>query len=153
MRTFRATEQSGYSDVVKALPGHRYAVKRPREVAVEFVATPQPIETREGIVTAHAGDAVVTGVEGERWPVPRRRFDARYRPVAPTRAGESGTYVSLRIEVLAVRLDERFCVELPEVPAVIDGYPGDWLVDYGDGSLGVIGADIFNATYELYDRV
>jgi hypothetical protein len=31
----------------------------------------------------------------------------------------------------------------------LHGKPGDWLVDYGDGSLGIVSPDIFATTYQL----
>jgi hypothetical protein len=34
---------------------------------------------------------------------------------------------------------------------VLAGTPGDWLVDYGDGSLGVIAPEIFATTYRVGD--
>jgi hypothetical protein len=33
----------------------------------------------------------------------------------------------------------------------LNGRPGDWLVDYGDGSLGVVSPAIFAVTYDLVD--
>jgi len=31
----------------------------------------------------------------------------------------------------------------------LKGQPGDWLVDYGDGSLGIVSQAIFATTYEI----
>jgi hypothetical protein len=31
----------------------------------------------------------------------------------------------------------------------LKGRPGDWLVDYGDGSLGVVSPEIFSSTYQV----
>jgi hypothetical protein len=31
----------------------------------------------------------------------------------------------------------------------LHGHPGDWLVDYGDGSLGIVSRTIFPTTYEI----
>lgn len=152
MRTYRGSDQAGYTDAVRSEPAHRRAVKHERIVEVEFATQTHPIATLEGEVCAHEGDAIVTGVDDERWPVSRRRFDRKYRPVAPTRAGEAGRYVTVPIEVLALRVAEPFIVELPDVPARLHGKPGDWLVDYGDGALGVVAADVFAATYDLTDR-
>lgn len=33
----------------------------------------------------------------------------------------------------------------------LHGAPGDWLIDYGDGTLGVVSAEIFAATYRIED--
>jgi len=31
----------------------------------------------------------------------------------------------------------------------LSGHAGDWLVDYGDGSLGIVSPGIFATTYEI----
>jgi hypothetical protein len=107
------------------------------------------VQTREGKVHAHAGDAILTGSKGERWRVSRAKFTDKYQPVAPTRAGQDGRYAALPIQVAAVRMAEPFEVILADAVSVLTGNPGDWLVDYGDGSLGVIAAEIFTATYRI----
>jgi hypothetical protein len=33
----------------------------------------------------------------------------------------------------------------------LHGQPGEWLVDYGDGSLGIVSEAIFATTYEIID--
>jgi len=56
---------------------------------------------------------------------------------------EDGRYAALPIRVAAVRMHESFAVILADGVSVLAGTPGDWLVDYGDGRLGVIAPEIF----------
>jgi len=44
-----------------------------------------------------------------------------------------------------------FEVLLADGVSRLTGQPGDWLVDYGDGSLGIVSQAIFAATYEIVD--
>ena len=109
------------------------------------------MKTREGKVHAHAGDAILTGAKGDRWRVSRAKFTEKYQPVPPTHAGQDGRYAALPIRVAAVQMRDDFEVILADGVSVLAGKPGDWLVDYGDGSLGVIAPEIFAATYRIGD--
>ena len=62
--------------------------------------------------------------------------------------GTAGTYRRLPKDVLAVRLYQPFAVMLADGKSRLSGGAGDWLVDYGDGTLGVIADAIFITTYE-----
>src|SRR4051794_41552182 len=63
--------------------------KKPTPVQVEFAAADGVCETLEGPVRFRAGDAILTGVQGERWPVRRDLFMAGYQAVPPTPTGEA----------------------------------------------------------------
>lgn len=116
---------------------------------VVFATEDGECETLEGTVRYHAGDAIVTGERGERWPVGRARFLARYRSAGGTVAGEDGRYVSAAREVVAIRIGEP--TELVLDGGTLVGEAGDWLLDYGDGSRGVVRGDIFAATYDVLE--
>jgi PGDYG protein len=150
-RCYRSTGQRGFSPQIQALPGVTFARKTQGEVDVEFASTECTVKTREGKVHAHAGDAILTGAKGDRWRVSRAKFAEKYQPVVPTRAGQAGRYAALPIRVAAVRMPEDFSVVLADGVSVLAGTPGDWLVDYGDGSLGVIAPEIFATTYRVGD--
>ena len=149
MRTFTSTNQPGFTQVVSADPRHVVAVKRAGEFGVNFAHEGCNVDTREGVVYANPDDAIVTGPAGDQWPVSPERFAERYRALPPTQSGKSGTYVALPNSVLALRMDESFQVVLADQKTRLDGAPGDWLVDYGDGSLGVVGGEIFLNTYQI----
>jgi hypothetical protein len=127
------------------------ARKLVREIEVRFTAVPCTVKTSEGEVHAHPGDAIITGIAGEHWRVSQARFAEKYRPVPPTVAGEPGRYLSLPNRIMAVRMGEAFEVLLADGVSRLSGRAGDWLVDYGDGSLGIVSPSIFATTYELLD--
>jgi len=52
---------------------------------------------------------------------------------------------------MAVPMPGAFEVLLADGVSRLTGQPGDWLVDYGDGSLGIVSQAIFAATYEIVD--
>ena len=146
---FRSSAVPGYSSALLRNPQHVFARKLISEVQVYFTPVDCTVQTNEGAVHAHAGDAIVTGGAGERWRVSKGHFAAKYAPVAPTAAGEDGRYTSLPNRILAVPMSEAFEVLLPDGVSRLRGRPTDWLVDYGDGSLGIVSASIFAATYQI----
>jgi hypothetical protein len=146
---FHSGGQRGYSSAVSSRPGHVLARKVAREVNVQFTSTACTVQTPEGVVHARPGDAIVTGTAGERWRVSRGHFAEKYRPVPPTVEGQSGRYVSLPNSIMAVPIPGAFEVLLADGVSRLRGQPGDWLVDYGDGSLGIVSPAIFAATYEI----
>jgi hypothetical protein len=129
----------------------RRARKRAVEVQVEFAATGGTLSTMEGPVTYSAGDALLTGTEGERWPVARDTFDLNYAPVAPTRPGKPGRYRKRPLIVWAKLMTEAFDVTLDRDRGSLSGEPGDWLVQYAPADFSVVSARIFAQTYELLD--
>ena len=76
--THRCTGDSRLKSV--PAPGRILARKRPLEVDVRFAIQPAEIHTREGVVQAHAGDAIVTGGAGEHWRVSRAHFGKNTAP-------------------------------------------------------------------------
>ena len=148
---FISTGKAGYSDTVQALPGVRLARKRERAVRVHFATLDTIVESREGIVHARAGDAILTGTQGEHWRVSKAHFASKYRAELLTQSGEDGTYVSRAYEVRVVAMREPFRVLLADGHSRLTGATGDWLVDYGDGSLGIVAQAIFPGSYELLD--
>ena len=146
---FRSTGQPGYSSAVTGDPRRVFALKRIREVHVQFTSTACTVKTREGLVHARPGDAIITGAAADRWRVSRTRFTEKYSPVPPTMAGQDGLYVSLPNRIMAIPMPDAFEVLLADGVSRLSGQPGDWLVDYGDGSLGIVAAAIFATTYEI----
>jgi hypothetical protein len=146
---YRSSGKQGYSSDIRDDPRRVHARKLPNEVDVRFATTPCAIQTREGVVHAHPGDAILTGTVGEQWCMSPKQFRRKYRPLPPTTAGEAGRYVNLPYRVMGLRMSEPFEVLLADGLSRLTGQAGDWLVDYGDGSLGVVSGDIFAATYEI----
>jgi hypothetical protein len=152
---FYASGIDGYSDAMQtALDGVRARVrarKRSFPVQVVFAESDCTVSTLEGAVAARAGDAIVTGPAGEQWPVARARFMDRYQPLGALAPGVDGTYLSQPADVLALAMTVPFEVHLPGGDSRLAGQPGDWLLDYGDGNLGVIAPGIFSATYDILE--
>ncbi|MGH8139918.1 MAG: PGDYG domain-containing protein [Steroidobacteraceae bacterium] len=146
---FRSSAQRGYSSQVSTDPRRVLARKLIQEVQVRFTPVSCTVQTHEGLVHANPGDAILTGTEGEHWRVSRARFAEKYRPVPPTSAGEAGRYVSLPNRIMGVKMTEAFEVVLADGVSRLSGRAGDWLVDYGDGSLGIVSQAIFATTYEI----
>jgi hypothetical protein len=148
---YRSSGQRGYSSLVSGDPRRVLARKLEREIDVRFTPVECTVETPEGVVHARPGDAIITGTAGEHWRVSRARFADKYRPVPPTVAGEPGRYVSLPNRILAVPMSESFEVLLADGVSRLHGRPGEWLVDYGDGSLGIVSEDVFASTYSIVE--
>ena len=122
--------------------------KLPIPVHVMFAASSGMVETLEGPVRHEPGDAILTGVQGERWPVQREAFDRAYAPVPPTRPGADGTYIKRPLDALALPLRDALTVPVGGHGDRLHGQPGDWLLQYGDCSYGVVSSAIFQAPYE-----
>jgi hypothetical protein len=148
---FRSSGQRGFLSQISADPRRVHARKLEREIAVRFTPLACTVQTSEGVVHALPGDAIITGTAGEHWRVSRARFADKYRPVPPTVAGEPGKYVSLPNRIMALPMTAAFEVLLADGVSRLRGRAGEWLVDYGDGSLGIVSAAIFATTYEIID--
>jgi len=136
---------------IAADPLARRARKRAVAVTVAFASGDGTLETMEGPVAYHRGDALLTGAHDDRWPVPRARFDATYEPQAPLRPGKPGRYLKRPLLVWARQLREPIDVTLDANRGTLHGEPGDWLVQYAPGDQSVVAAAIFAESYELLD--
>lgn len=123
-------------------------IKRKIPVSVQFARHPGKIETLEGPVFYEAGDALLTGVSGERWPVSRKSFDASYLPVAPLNPGENGGYIKRPITVDAIQVAEPTTIILQAGNGVLHATAGDWIVTAPDGNQWVVADSIFQQTYQ-----
>ena len=129
----------------------RCANKRPMEVKVVFSHSPTTVSTLEGAVECDVGDAIISGVRDECWPVDNARFALLYEPVPPTKMGENGVYRCQQQTVSAARLTIRCHLALPDQRGLLIGEVDDWLVQQPDGKLGIVAADIFTKTYEVLE--
>jgi hypothetical protein len=125
--------------------------KRPLPVRVRFAQTDGICPTLEGAVGYQSGDAIVSGVTGEQWPVSRETFLRSYEAVPPTAEGTNGTYVSRSREALARQLESPTDVTVGWQRDRLSGAVGDWLLQYADGSHGIVKDTIFAETYELVE--
>jgi hypothetical protein len=121
--------------------------KRPVTVQVEFATEAGVCKTLEGEVRFRAGDALLTGGQGDRWPVRRDLFLSSYEPVPPTRRGDKGAYRKLPAIAHALRLTAPADVSVSWQNDPLHGQAGDWLIRYADGSHGIVQDSIFRDTY------
>jgi len=122
--------------------------KKPIPVQVEFATADGTCDTLEGPVRFCAGDAILTGVRDERWPVSREAFLSSYEAVPPTRPGSSGAYRKAATPAYAMRLTHRRNVPVGWQNDLLHGEPGDWLLQYADGTHGVLRDHIFRESYD-----
>lgn len=124
------------------------AQKKPLKREVEIAPTDGVCKTLEGEVSYRSGDAIMTGEQGEQWPIQADKFAEKYRPAEGTSPGESGTYEAKPSNVLVMKLDTEMDVPVGWQDDPLKGKPGDYLVQYGPGDHGVIQSEIFQASYE-----
>ena len=124
-------------------------MKLPIPVKVLFVTSPGTLTTKEGCVTYTTGDALLTGIEGESWPVQRSSFEETYEPMQGTLSGSPGLYVKKPVGVWAIQLDHAEEVWIGNGESRLHGEKGDWLVEYSGGRFGVVSQDIFRKTYQI----
>lgn len=115
-------------------------------VLAEFANNSGVVQTLEGAVPYVTGDALLTGIDGERWPVARAKFDAMYEP-APDQPGHWRKRNNTL--VYAMQRAEAFTVDNQDGKAILVGQPGDWLVEYSHGDQAVVADAIFRKTYTL----
>lgn len=126
------------------------ARKKPIAVPVEFAIRGGILQTMEGPVAYRAGDALMTGVKGERWPVRREEFAEGYLPAGAQPMFADGEYLKRPVVVDAEQRQVAFSVSLGD-GGVLCGQAGDWLVTGAEGEQWVVADDVFVATYTRID--
>lgn len=116
-------------------------------VDVVFAKAVGELISREGPNRYRAGDALITGSTGDRWSVSRDRFDAKYIPVAPIKAGEDGRYQARPLPVLAKQMPEAFTLSRSAGGDVLQGQARDWLLQYAPGDFGIVEDARFQQVY------
>jgi len=134
---------------LEGAPGAVRAVSLPVERWVTFADAAGVIITAEGPVRHLAGDAIVQDDRGESWPVGRAIFEKTYEPVGDIRLGTDGLYQKLSRSVWAQKMSHARRIDMSEGRGVLRGSKGDWIVDYGDGDLAIVNADVFSRTYKI----
>jgi len=116
-------------------------------VTVEFAAQPGRLTSQVGFNSYQAGDALLTGTDGDRWCVTRDRFDAGYDPLAPLLPGAPGKYRNRPRPVLARQMAEPFRCERRAGGDWLQGRAGDWLLQYAPGDHGIAAQARFALVY------
>jgi hypothetical protein len=116
-------------------------------VQVTFARAAGELLSREGPNRYAAGDALVTGSDGDVWSVSRNRFDARYESVPPLRHGEDGVYRNTPLPVLARQMAVAFTLTRSAGGDLLRGKAGDWLMQYAPGDYGIVDQEKFARVY------
>ncbi len=133
-------------------PSAHKVMKKPVTVQVTFAVEDGETQTLEGAVKYKEDDAILTGVEGEKWTVRKEKFIKAYSPIPPVKAGEDGPYRKNPIVVIAKQMHTNFTVNVSKSKDSLAGQPGDWFLQYKTGSYGIVSQSIFSKTYLILDE-
>jgi PGDYG protein len=111
-------------------------------VNVVFAPAAGAITSSVGTNRYRAGDALITGSNGDTWSVSRDRFTLRYEETEVAH-----TYRARRIVVLAKQLFEAFSIQRSAGGDWLQGAAGDWLMQYAPGDFGIVDAARFAGVY------
>lgn len=129
------------------MPDAAYS-KKPIAVQVSFATAAGTLQTLEGPVAYVRGDALATGVAGERWPIPRDRFERTYSPAEPDDAmGLDGRFTKIPVVVQARRTERACRITLSGERGILEAKAGDWIVTAPDGEVWVVDDEIFRESY------
>jgi len=123
-------------------PSAQQVQKKAIPLQFRIAEQPETIQTKEGPVKAPVGAYIMTGTKGENWPIPADKFKETYDIIDDQHAAKKP------LPVPAKQMQEDFFVTVSWSPDKLNGKPGDWLVQYGPGDYGVVGAGIFDETYD-----
>lgn len=115
-------------------------IKKPIEVDAIQISEPEVVHTLEGDVTANSSDWIITGVNGERYPVNNETFGNLYDVC------ENGKYKKKPLEVTAWQTDRELLI--PHGNESLKASIGDFIVKQPDGSFAPVKPDIFEKTYD-----
>lgn len=122
--------------------------KKSIPVSVVFALGPGELLTKEGVVQYEVGDALVTGIEGERWPIRRSHFADIYEPNANLQFGQDGYYRKKHMPVEARQLVKITEVELSAGRGTLLPSINDWLITAANGDCWIVADSIFKTTYQ-----
>jgi PGDYG protein len=126
-------------------------VKIDLPVRVRFATEAGVLQTLEGPVQYQSGDALMTGVSDEYWPIRRDEFEASYSPCDDQLVGQDGKYHKRAIPVFAQQLTDARNIALDHGRGVLNGKPGDWLLQDSSGRMWVVTDAIFKISYAALD--
>jgi hypothetical protein len=127
------------------------AYRKTSTVRVEFAENEGFIDTLEGKVSYKKGDAILTGVRGEKWPVERDVFDRSYEPIKGSSLSEYRKKDGLVVH--AIQIKAAFRIHIHGGKEEISGHAGDWLVQYSEGDVGIVENSIFRESYSSVKEI
>ena len=126
--------------------------KKSIPVSIVFALSPGELLTKEGVVRYAVGDALATGVDGERWPIRRSHFVNIYEPDANLKFGQDGYYRKKHIPVDARQLVEITDIELSGGRGTLQALINDWLLTAENGDCWIVADSIFTMTYQSLEN-
>ncbi len=124
------------------------ARRKPVELLARPVTEECQVETWEGARTAHVGDYIMTGVQGEHWPVPGWQFDELYEILGPSPQHKDLLRVRKRIrEVPVYQTYEAFQYVLRGEKFRVG--PGYFIISYGEEDRFPCESSVFFQTFEI----
>lgn len=120
--------------------GRLFAAKPVRIQAYKLISD-ELIETLEGLEQARAGDWVITGIRGEKYPIAEDRLFAKYKRIS------QNEFEKIPVQVRARQTD--CSVDLPSSWGVMHADVADWIVtDLDTGDKRVVSGKLFEDLYE-----
>lgn len=110
----------------------------------------QMVETLEGPRTAHAGDWIMTGIKGEKWPIRQDEFKSMYRTVGIT---EGGAWLVQPIPEKRIGYQCESAFEFENNGEVFKADTHDWIISRPNGDTWPCKPDIFQATYDILESI
>lgn len=118
-------------------------VQKPVELKAEQLTEKTTIHSLEGDVIGNPTDWLITGVNGEQWPVRDEIFKKKYE-----KGSKEGYWRKKPIECKCYQLKEKKPWTTWNGDKMI-AEPGDWMIVQPDGSESSIKDDIFKKTYQI----
>lgn len=123
------------------------ACRRPIILTAERVFEQQTIETWEGRRTAYPGDFVMTGTEGEHWPVTAESFDRLYDIIAQDDDGRTVRVQKKPLNVPCYQVYQPIDFIIRAEPFHAEA--GYFLIYYSADDIYPCAPDVFFDTFEL----
>jgi hypothetical protein len=118
-------------------------------VSVRFAQVDGTIQSSVGRNAYRAGDALITGSNGDCWSVSRDRFAARYLAEEGVTFGAAGHYRARPTHVFAKQMAAGFAIARSAGGDVLQGQAQDWLVQYAPGDYGIVDDARFRSVYRV----
>ena len=89
------------------------------------------------------GDFIMTGTEGENWPIKSKIFKNTYSLLNQNYAYKK------KIIVNAIKMSVPFKVKVSWCDDILNGKKDDFLIEYSKGDYGIVDQSIFKKTYKI----
>ena len=117
--------------------------KKPIRLKYRISDTDDTIKTKEGEVKCKEGDFILTGTEGELWPIKSEKFKSTYKQINKNFASKK------KLIVYALQMKDIFRVKVNWSDDILEGKYNDYLIEYNKGDYGIVDELIFRKTYIL----